>query len=120
MNQLVKHSELIGKTISQLLNSGNDIWIKFTDDSFVIFDTDNYSSGFSYDNDVRVICDDIKDNTSMELVELGLITKIQYEIALKEEEDRHEQERLKRDLEYKNKIEEQEKELLNKLKNKYE
>jgi hypothetical protein len=122
MKQLFKQEELIGKTISQVLiptERYQDMWIKFTDNSFVIFDTEDRTEGFGQEMNICVISNYKKDNTNKELVELGLITKAEYKLALKEEEERYENERHERDTLEQKRIEEFEKEQFFKIKNKY-
>ncbi len=122
MKQLFEEKELIGKTISMVLmpkESYQDMWIKFTDNSFAVFDTEDRTEGFGQERRIRVISDWEKDNTNEELVELGLITKSQHELALEEEEKRYEKERSERDAVEQKRIEDYEKEQLAKLKTKY-
>lgn len=122
MKQLFEEKELIGKTIAMVLmpkESYQDMWIKFTDNSFVVIDTEDRTEGFGQERRIRVISDWEKDNTNEELVELGLITKSEYELALYEEEKRYEKERRERDAIEQKRIEDYEKEQLAKLKKKY-
>jgi hypothetical protein len=122
MKQLFEKKELIGKTIAQVLmpkESYQDMWIKFTDNSFAVFDTEDRTEGFGQEKRIRVISDWEKDNTNEELVELGLITKSEHKNALEEEEKIHEKERCERDAIEQKRIEHYEKEQLDKLKTKY-
>lgn len=122
MKQLFEQKELIGKTIAQVLmpkESYQDMWIKFTDNSFAVFDTEDRTEGFGYEKRVRVICEWEKDNTDEELVELGLITKDEHELALEDEDKKYEKERSERDAIEQKRIENLEKEQLAKLKTKY-
>ena len=123
MKQLFEQKDLIGKTIAQVLmpkESYQDMWIKFTDNSFAVFDTEDRTEGFGQEKCIRVISDWKKDNTNEELVELGLITKSQHELALEEKEKRHEKERSERYAVEQKRIEDYEREQLAKLKTKYD
>ncbi len=123
MKQLFEEKELIGKTIAQVLmpkESYQDMWIKFTDNSFAVFDTEDRTEGFGQERRILVISDWEKDNTNEELVELGLITKAEHKYALEEEEKRYKKERAERDAVEQKRIEDYEKEQLAKLKTKYD
>ena len=124
MKQLFTKKELIGKTISNVyMMDGifcSDLWIKFTDDSFVVFLTKNNNDGFGYDEHQIEIDDCQKDSTDSELVELGFITKNENQLAIKKQEELYELEREQYNLKRKLSIEEEEKKLLQELKNKYE
>lgn len=122
MKQLFKQEELIGKTIAKVLmpkKSYQDIWIKFTDNSFIVFNTEDTTVGFGQERNVYVISDQVKDNTSEELVEIGLITNTQHKLALQEQEERYEMQRRLQDAIEKKRIEDNEREQLNKLIIKY-
>ena len=122
MKQIFETKDLIGKTIMQIIlpkETYNDTWIKFTDNSFVVFDTEDRTEGFGQERRIQVISDWEKDNTNEELVELGLITKDEYEFAIKQEEIKSEERQKQRDYEEKKRIEKHEKEQLDKLRTKY-
>lgn len=122
MKQLFKQKELIGKTIEQVLmpkETYQDMWIKFTDSSFAVFDTEDRTEGFGQERCVRIISDCEKDNTNEELVELGFITKAEHKLALEEEDERYEKRRIERDIIEQKRIEDYEIEQLDKLKKKY-
>ncbi len=122
MKQLFKQEELIGKTIAQVIlpkESYQDMWIKFTDNSFVVFDTEDRTEGFGQERNVINISDSKKDNTSEELVQLGLITKSEYELALQEEEIEYQKRCAERDAIEKKRIEDYEKKQLEILNKKY-
>ncbi len=122
MKQLFKEEELTGKTIAQTImpkESCGYIFIKFTDNSFVVFDSEDNSTGFSNMGYTLVISDYVIDNTDKNLVTLGLITNEQYESALEEEEKRYEQQRIDRDNREKESQEKAEREYAVILKNKY-
>lgn len=122
MKQIIEKNELIGKTISNLVipnDSYQDMWLAFTDGSFAVFDISNISSGFNTEN-VIAISTYTCDNTKKELVELGLITKEQNDLAILEDDEKYTQLAIKRDAEDVLMKEKFEKELLAKLKDKYE
>jgi len=120
MKQILRQEDLIGKTISKIITSCSDLWIKFTDDSFVIFDVESNSEGFGYSSDNVGISDYEINNTWSELVELGLITKKEHKHALEEEEINNQ---IRKEQEHKEHDEQkilEEKKLLEELKKKYE
>lgn len=120
MKQLFEEKELIGKTISKTHFSGDELWIRFIDDSFVIFKSTCESYGFDYSDYYLKISDYKIDNTCHELVDLGLITKKEYDKAVKVENRKWEKENEIRIKESKEKHIAEELQLLNELKQKYE
>ena len=119
MKQLFKKEDLIGKTIKYFVFGKEDLWISFTDDSFVQIIKEECGQGFESDSNMNVN-DYTQDNTHIELVYLGLITKKQYDLAVKKQEEEFEKYRRESELRREKEIEEREKKLLNDLKNKYE
>jgi hypothetical protein len=120
MKQIMNKKDLIGKTIKNYYESFDDLWIRFTDDSFVIFRCEDKTDGFDQTHYICNIFDYEVDNTYEPLVNLGLISENEYNIAC-EEEDRISEERMRlREME--NEIQEREREikLLEELKMKYE
>ena len=99
MKQLINKKELVGKTISEILQSSQEFWIKFTDDSFVVLEIINNTEGFGYTSTIIDVSDYIINATNNELVKLGLITQDRYEEACKEEEEEYERERQQRERE---------------------
>ena len=121
MKQLFEEKELIGKTISKTLFSGDELWIKFIDDSFVQFKSTCESYGFGDYSDYHLKISDYEiDNTFPELFELGLITKKEYDKAVKDTHRKWEKENEIRIKEAKEKHIAEELQLLNELKQKYE
>jgi len=119
MKQIMRKKDLISKTIKRYYQNDDFFWIRFTDDSFVIFKSEDKTDGFGYPHFICDIFDYEVDNTYEPLVELGLITENEYDMAC-EEEDRISEERRKlREME--NEIQETERELklLEELKMKY-
>ncbi len=122
MKQLINETEFIGKTISKVIipkDSYQNMWIAFTDKSFAVFDISNISTGFNTE-DAITLSTYVSDNTNKELVELGLITKEQYELAIAEDEEKYKQHSIKRAAEDALIKEQYEKKQLAKLKEKYE
>lgn len=119
MKQLKNAKELIGKTISQIVKT-NEIWIKFDDDSFVVFDKVDKTEGFSYTNIVCDIYEYDKDKTCIELLDLNVITLEEHNDALNDERIRYEKSIAESDKKQKEHLEKYEKEQLEILKNKYE
>lgn len=120
MKQLFKKNDLVGKTIKRFLFSGNRLWLRFTDDSFVVIETRQESEGFGQHYDVMDVDDMAKDNTDSELVTLELITKKEHEKAIQEEEEKYEIRRQKRIREEQEENKKRELELLEQLRNKYD
>ena len=122
MKQIFDKKEIIGKKVSDVIipeGSYQDLWVKFDDNSFVVFTIDDITEGFGYAKQKLSISDDIKNNEDRELLELKLITKEEFEYARNERErissEYHEEQQLK----YKKMIEDSEKDQYNKLKEKY-
>jgi len=120
MKQIIIKKDLIGKTIKNYYESFDDLWIRFTDDSFVIFRCEDKTDGFDQTHYICNIFDYEVDNTYEPLVELGLISESDYEIACEDEERRFYEKRKQREIE--NEIQDRERELklLEELKIKYE
>ena len=121
MKQIMNKKDLIGKTIKRYYESNDDFfWIRFTDDSFVIFRSEDITEGFGQTHHICNIFDYEVDNTYRPLVNLGLISENEYEIACEDEERRFYEKRKQREIE--NEIQDRERELklLEELKIKYE
>ncbi len=122
MKQIKYQKELIGKTIAQVIipkEHYDDLWIKFTDGSFVVFDVSDISSGYESSKYLMSIEKYAKDMTDEELVELGLISPQEHTNDIEEREKRWAEERKEREREDDKHIKKHELELLDKLKNKY-
>ena len=55
MKQLFKKEDLIGKTIVDTFiptESYQDLWLKFNDDSFIVFEIDDITEGFGYQKQI--------------------------------------------------------------------
>ena len=120
MKQIVDKKDLIGKTIKRYYESSYDFWIRFTDDSFVVFKYENRTQGFGQEHEGVVVDDFHVENTSPELVQLGLITRSEYEYACEEEDRQYELRKQKRETENQQQEIERELQLLQELKKKYE
>ena len=123
MKQLFESTELIGKTVSEIIMPKNhlgDMWIKFSDDSFVIIKHESYQEGYGSNYDYVGIEDMEQGAENSELLELGLITKKEYDDALIAQEKKYEQWRIENDQRQKKDQEQYEKSMLGKLKEKYE
>ena len=121
MEQLFKQEDLIGKTITQTIMCDDEVWIKFTDESFVVIDIKTeYGPGFGGYNHQRVVISECEmTNTSQPLVDLGLITKKDYDFAWEQEEIKTQARIKERDEEMKKDIEIHEREQLKELELKY-
>ena len=89
MKQIKEHKDLVGKTIAQVIypkENYQDMWIKFTDGSFVVLDIEDRTEGFGQTQEVVRIYPWDKDMTDDELVELGLISPQMHSNAVDERE----------------------------------
>lgn len=122
MKQLFEEKELIGKIIAQIVmpkNHTGDMWVKFTDNSFVIIKNESYQEGHGNRYEYVGIEDMEQGANNSELLELKLITKKEYDDALIAEEKKYEQWRFENDERQKKEQEKYEKEQFEKLKSKY-
>ena len=122
MKQLFEEKELISKTIAQIVmpkNHTGDMWVKFTDNSFVIIKNKSYQEGYGNRYEYVGIEDMKQGANNSELLELKLITKKEYDDALIAEEKKYEQWRIENDERQKKEQEKYEKEQFEKLKTKY-
>jgi hypothetical protein len=123
MEQIKEHKDLVGKTIAQVVypkENYQDMWIRFTDGSFVVLDIEDRTEGFGQTQEVIRIYPWDKDITDDELVKLGLITPQMHTNAVEERERRWADERKERQKVEDERIKEEEIKLLEKLKNKYD
>lgn len=89
MNQILKLKELIGKTIVQICNQNGELYIKFTDNSFVVLEVKDITEGFGYTKNEVNISDYTTKKTNTALITLGLITKKEHDLAVEEEENEY-------------------------------
>lgn len=122
MKQLFKPEELIGKTIEKTIidvKECEDWWIKFTDNSFVILSIVNLSRASYEHKEAIEISDEKPDNTSDELLKLGLITTLDHEIAKRKRQEENEKKSKEETLLRQKQTEKEERELYEKLKIKF-
>lgn len=122
MKQLFELHKTIGKTIKKTCWGYNDrdLWIRFTDDTFIVIHSTSRSEGFGQSYDVIEVDEMSADNTDHQLVELGFITEREYNNACEERDRQWELQRQKEEEEQERKKEERELQLLKQLKDKYE
>lgn len=123
MKQLFKPEELLGKTIAQTIidvDDNEDWWVKFTDNSFVVLCIRNLAR-VSYEHKEAIsISDEIQDETSRELLALGIVSQLQHNQATKRKCEEHDKEYREKTLKQQQEIEEVERKQLAELKKKYE
>jgi len=96
MNQILEVKQIVGKTISKIIDGENELFIKFSDDSFCAFGISDVTEGYGYTRNIIEIDDYPKNETCFKLVELGIISEQAYHIACDEQEIKWEQERKKK------------------------
>ena len=96
MNQILKAEQIVGKTISNVISGERDLYIKFSDGSFCVFENNNLTEGYGYIKHAIEISDYPLTKTSFELIKLGIITKDEYDIAVKDRETEWEIQKLQR------------------------
>ena len=117
-NKIQNIKDLKGKTISDVKLDG-DMYIKFTDNSFVVLKVNDISEGFGYTKNEVNICDETMDYTDHNLVDLNLISKKEHEDAVEQEELEYKKLQEKREQERLDYIKKVELEQLEILKSKY-
>lgn len=118
-NEITNINELKGKTISDLKLDCGDLWLKFTDNMFVVLVVNDITEGFGYTKNEVNINQYGKDNTDYTLVDLGLISENEYKEACEQEEIKYQKRQEERDNQEKERIKNIELEQLEKLKSKY-
>jgi len=111
---------LNGKTIIDTKMDCGDLWIKFSDNTFVVLVIDDVTEGFGYKKEEINIYQYGKDKTEYTLVKLGLITEQEYSDACNKEEQEYKKREEEREVKEKNRIKEIELEQLEKLSKKYD
>ena len=122
MNQLFKIEDTIGKTIEKVsmpITWVNDMFIKFTDGSFIILTKEDTSEGFDSDRYVICVNDSEADKTDTELFELGVITLDEHKNALYKQQERYAELDRQREITEAKRIQEYELKQLEDLKKKY-
>lgn len=94
MKEIMKPSQIIGKTISKIINPWDDYCIHFTDNSCIVFTAEH-----GYENDTSVSAPSIDELEISDLKELEIITEKEYKeikaTETKKMEDRRHQEYLR-------------------------
>jgi len=119
MKQIINENDLIGKTISKVLLSEPELWMKFTDGSFAVFDIEDRTEGFGHTKSATVLSDWHKNATNVELVNLDIITLSEHKNAVEEEENRWELSQKEENEKRQSEIEKLEREQYEKLSKKY-
>ena len=118
--QILTIEGLVGKKIYKCVYSCGDLYIRFLDNTFSVLTIRDTTEGFGYEQQ-EVKVDDYGTNKSdFALVELGLVTKSEYEESCKNDEMDRETDRLQRQKEDEEFIKEIELKKLKELKSKYE
>ncbi|AGO48542.1 hypothetical protein Phi18:3_gp030 [Cellulophaga phage phi18:3] len=117
--EITELKDLKGKTIVDTKMSCGELWIKFSDDTFAVFIVNNITEGFGHTKEEVNLYQYGKDETEHTLLELGLITKQEYEKACKDEELRYKKLEEKREKEQQDRIKRIELEQLENLSKKY-
>lgn len=122
MKQLFNFKDMVNKTIKKSCSgySENELWIRFTDDTFIIIRAINRSEGFGQSYEVIEVDEYPADNTEQSLVDLGFITAKEHDYAIEERDKKYELERQQREKEQEEENKQRELLLLKKLKDKYE
>lgn len=118
MKQLFNKKDLIGKTIKKI--SGDNLSIRFTDDSFVKLSIYDITEGYGFTRtELRIDDCDCRDDYDC-LVELDFITEKEYNEIIRIEDNKQKELRKKELEEYNLNIKKQELKILEELKKKYE
>ena len=118
-NEIKIIDELKGKTISDLKLDCGELWLKFTDNTFVVLVVNDITKGFEYTRTEVNINQYGKDNTDHTLVDLGLISENEHKEACEQEEFKYQKRQEELDNQEKERIKNIELEQLEKLKSKY-
>jgi hypothetical protein len=101
--QLKKFDDLIGKTICNYHLDGDEIYFRFTDDTFAVIEMDDISSPYGHGPKYEAkISTHNTSETDEALVELGIITEGQYREACRKQEEKWKREEEEREARYKN------------------
>lgn len=117
---LTTEATLKGKTIATLRvpkDAHQDLWIKFTDGSYVVFHIHDIGTGFN-NHDVIGIRE-WEPTTDEELVTLGIITEAERQLRLQREEEEWQRKLTERDAQYQSQVEALERKQLASLQAKY-
>ena len=119
MKEIKDFDDLKGKTIIDYVKDGDELWIKYSDDSFSVFVINDITEGFGYRKEEIGLNHYSKNNTDRPLVELGFISEEECESALKQEEIECEKHHKESILKEEKRVEDYEKEQLRILSEKY-
>lgn len=119
MKQITDIEKLKGKIIIDAIQDSSDLWLKFSDNSFVVLVVNDITEGFGYRKEEVSLDQYGKDKTEYTLVKLGLITKQEHKDACDAEEKEQEKREQEREQKERKRIEEYELEQLKKLSDKY-
>jgi len=119
INEITKLKDLKGKTIVDTKMYCGELWVKFHDNTFAVFIVNDITKGFGYRKEEVNLYQYGKDETEHTLLELGLITKQEYDKACEEEELRCKKQEVEREKEEQDRIKRIELEQLDKLSKKY-
>jgi hypothetical protein len=118
-NEIRNIEELKNKTISDFRLDCGDLWLKFSDNTFVVLVVNDITEGYGHTKNEVNISNWSKDKTDPTLFELGLISENEYKQALREEEIEEEKRQQEYDNKEKERIKNYELEQLERLKSKY-
>lgn len=120
LKEITELKDLKGKTIADTLESHGKLWIKFTDDSFVVLEADEESDGYGYSSyTIDVGGWSPKQADDRELYDLGIVSKKEHEAAVLVEEEAMERRMAEREAEAQARDREYELEQLRLLQSKY-
>ena len=105
-NQITEINKIKNKTIIDFKKDGNELWLKFSDDTFTILVNRDITEGYSYQRNEITVDDFHRDETEHFLVDLGFIS-----------EKAHKDACIKNDFEFQKKYEEREKQEIERIKN---
>jgi hypothetical protein len=118
-NQIKSLINLNGKTIIDVKKHCDDLWLKFSDNTFAVLVINDITKGFGQTKTEIDLDEYSRDKTEYILVELGLISKQEYDEAIEQDKLEEEIYAKKREIEEKERIEKYELEQLEKLLLKY-
>lgn len=119
-NEISNLNDLKGKTIVDFKLNCGDLWLKFSDNTFGVLVVHDISEPYGYTKNEVNLYEYGKGKTESTLVELGLISKQEYDEACKQQEIEYMERELQYEKERNEKIKQYELEQLEKLKSKYD
>lgn len=88
-NEIKNINDLKGKTITNIKLNCGELWLKFSDNTFVVLVVNDITEGFGYTKNEVNANQYGKNNTEHILVDLGIITEHEYKEACEQEEMEH-------------------------------